>query len=178
MLKLRPTLLLTSLCAAFVLSACDPTYNWREVRGADAPYHVMLPGKPASASRPVTLDGKQVTMSMTAVEVKGATFAVGSAELADAAQARGAIVAMKNAMVANIRGTVRQEKRSGPADAPEEIAIEAVGAPGATAHPRTQLLFARFIARDKRVYQVVAIGAEEATSREVVDTFLSSFRTD
>lgn len=162
----------------FILSGCNPTYNWREVRGADAPFRIMLPGKPASASRPVNLDGKQVTMSMTAVEVNGATFAVGSAELSDAAQARGALVAMRNAMVNNIGGTVRQEKRSGPADAPDEIAVEAVGKPAPASRSQARVMYARFIARDKRVYQVVAVGPEDANSREAVDTFLASFRTD
>ncbi|MDB5727273.1 MAG: hypothetical protein JWQ00_478, partial [Noviherbaspirillum sp.] len=177
MLKFYRSPLLASLCvAALILSACNPTYNWREVRGPDAPYLIMLPGKAASASRAVTLNGAQLTMTMTASEVQGTTFAVGSAQLPDATQARAALDAMKNIMVNNIGGTIRQEKRSGPADAPEEIAIEAVGTPGASARSKPRLLFARFIARDKRVYQVIVVGPEEATSREAVDTFLTSFK--
>jgi hypothetical protein len=171
--------LAAAVCAAaFTLSACNPTYNWREVRGTDAPYRIMLPGKPASASRSVTLNGQQVTMTMTAVEVQGATFAVGSAQLSDAAQARNALDAMKNAMVNNIGGTVRQEKRAGVAATPDEITVEAVGAPAAAAPGKPRLLFGRFIARSNRVYQVVAIGPEAAASREIVDTFLTSFKAD
>lgn len=180
MLKLPISPVLPAICtaAALMLSACNPTYNWREVRGTAAPYSVTLPGKPASHSRPVNLDGTQVTMTMTAAEVDGVTFAVGSAELPDPAKARAALTAMKTALVNNIGGTVRQEKVSGPADAPTEIAIEAVGTPGPNTGGQPRLLIARFIAKDKRVYQVLVAGKEKAVSREAVDTFLTSFKPD
>jgi hypothetical protein len=174
MLKLILPRLLAA--AALTLSACNPTYNWREVRGTDVPYTVTLPAKPASHTRPVNIDGTQVNMTMTAAEVNDVTFAVGSAELPDAAKAHAALGAMKTALIKNIGGTVKQEKVSGPADAPTEIAIEAVGAPGAGTGGQPRLLFARFIAKDRRVYQVLVVGKEKAVSREAVDTFLASFK--
>ena len=103
----RKTLLLASLAW---LQACNPTYNWRETRGPDAPYVVLMPAKPSSHSRPIDLNGIKVTMTMTAAEVDGVTFAVGTAELPDAAQAATALAAMKTAMVRNLAGTVRQER--------------------------------------------------------------------
>jgi hypothetical protein len=45
-------------------------------------------------------------MTMTAAEIDGVVFAVGSAQLADAAQAPAAIEAMQTAMVNNIGATV------------------------------------------------------------------------
>jgi hypothetical protein len=54
----------------------------------------MFPAKPASFTRTVDLDGMQVSMTMTAAEVDGATFAVGTAEAPDEAQARAALPAM------------------------------------------------------------------------------------
>jgi hypothetical protein len=178
MLKLSLSPLLAAMCtaAALTLSACNPIYNWREVRGTDAPYSVTLPGKPASISRPINLDGSQVTMTMTAVDVNDVTFAVGSIELPDAAKAQAALIAMKNALVKNIGGTIKQEKVSGPADALTEISIEAVGSPGTNTGGQPRLLFARFIAKDKRAYQVLVVGKEKAVSREAVDTFLTSFK--
>jgi hypothetical protein len=162
--------------AALTLSACNPTYNWREVRGSGAPYSVMLPAKPALFTRPINIGGEQTSMTMTAAEVNDITFAVGTAEMPDAAKAKSALNAMKTALLKNIGGTVRQEKLSGPAAAPTEIAIEAVGTPGSDDQQR--LLFARFVAKDKRVYQVIVLGKENAISREAVDTFLTSFKPD
>lgn len=50
--------------AAVLLGACSPEYNWREVRAADQGYVVMLPGKPASMTRTIQLDGLEVPMTM------------------------------------------------------------------------------------------------------------------
>jgi hypothetical protein len=178
MLKLpsSPLRIAVLIAAVWALSACNPTYNWREVHGVDAPYSVTLPAKPASFSRPVNLGGAQVTMTMTAAEVDDVTFAVGTAELADAAEAQSALTAMKAALVKNIAGTIKQEKLTGPAAAPSEIAIEAIGAPSANTDGQPRLLLARFIAKDKRVYQVIVIGKEKAVSREAADTFFTSFK--
>jgi hypothetical protein len=179
MLKISLSPVLAAVCAAaLTLSACNPTYNWREVRGVDASYTITLPAKPSSHARPVNLGGTQVTMTMTAAEVEGVTFAVGSAVLPDAAQAQQALGAMKTALVNNIGGTVRQEKISGPPAAPTEITIEAVGTPGANTSGQPRLLFARFIAKDTRAYQVIVLGKEKAVTREAVDTFLTSFKPD
>ena len=167
------------LCAAVLLTlaACSPKYDWREVQGAGAPYFILLPAKPSSLSRQINIDGTEVTMTMTAAEAGEVTFAAGTAELPDAAKAQQALGAMKTALVKNIAGTVRQEKVTGPAAAPTEIEIEAIGTPGSHTDGQPRVMFARFIAKDKRVYQLVVVGAEKNVTRELVDTFLTSFRT-
>ena len=157
-----------SIACAVLLLACSPKFDWREVRGANAPFVVLLPAKPASHTRDVDLGGLRVAMTMTAADVAGVTFAVGTAELPDAAQATKALAAMKTALVRNINGTVRQEKTSAPGTA-SAIDIEAIGA-------ESRLLIARFLAKDKRIYQVVVLGKENAVSREAVDTFFTSFK--
>jgi hypothetical protein len=161
-------------CAAccLLLLACNPKYNWREVPGTAAPYVVALPAKPATHARQIDLDGILLTMTMTGAEVDNVTFAVGTAELPDAAQASGALGAMRTALVRNIGGTIRQEQRSEPGVVPTMIEIEASAAmPG-----DTRLLLARFIARDRHVYQLVVTGRESDLSREAADTFFTSFR--
>jgi hypothetical protein len=163
----------TLACAAgMLLCACSPKYDWREIRGEGAPYTVMLPAKPASHSRPVNLDGNKVTMTMTATEVDGITFAVGTAELPDAASAVAAITSMKNALVKNINGTVRREAA---ASSGSNAAID-VDATGKDRSGQVRVLHARFLARDKRAYQVLVTGKEGAVPQEAVDTFLASFK--
>lgn len=165
------------IAAIIALAGCSPKYDWREVHGTDAPFVVLLPAKPATFSRPVNLDGMQVTMVMTAAEVGGVTFAVGSAELPDAGAAQLALLAMKKAMLNNIQGTIQSEKSAATvsgAAATSSIAtdIEATGSIGG----KPARLFARFAAQDKRVYQAIVLGPEQALSRDAVDSFFTSFK--
>jgi len=159
MRTLPPALLL-----ALALTACSPKYDWRDYRSQEAPYSVLFPGKPAKQTRMVKLDQLEVSMNMTAADIDGVVFAIGSAQLADAAQAPAAIAAMQTAMVNNIGGTVTSSKAL-PGGAQE---LDASG--------KTMRLIGRFITKDRRVYQVVVIGAAQKIEAETVETFFSSFR--
>jgi len=164
-----PIRLLATLSAALALSACSPKFDWRDYRSNVAPYAVLFPSKPASHTRSVNLDGQATSMTMAATDIDGTLFAVGSAELADADKAQVAVQAMKTAMVRNIGASGAQETiRDGGFE---------VAARGARAGAPVTL-HGRFLARGKRVYQVVVIGPENAVSKENVDTFLSSFKVN
>ena len=171
---------LASIALALTLTACTPKYDWREVHGAGVPFAVVMPAKPATYARPVNLDGVQVTMTMMSAEVDDVTFAVGTAELPDAAHALAALNAMKTALVKNIGGTINSEKSSALAQssgaAAGQIDIEASGAPGGNTGGQPRRLVARFVAIDKRIYQAVVVGREKAVTRDAVDTFLTSFK--
>jgi len=164
-----------ALLAAAVLTACSPTFDWRDFRSADAPYAVLFPGKPATHTRDVQLDGAPVSMTMAAAEAAGTTFAVGSAALPDAARAQAAIVAMKTAMASNIGAVITSEKTataSAGGKLHTSIAIEAKGVRNGEA----TLLVGRFIAVDRRVYQLIVIGKEKKWNQDAVDTFMTSFK--
>jgi len=162
------------LCAPLLLlaalTACSPDYNWRQVQNADAGYAVLFPAKPSSHAREINLDGIRTTMSMTAAEVHGALFAVGSAELSGAALVQPALAAMKTAMVRNIGGTIVSDRNvPGPAPYNELVA-------NGSRNGRPVRLTARFAARNRRVYQAVVIGAPQEVPAEAIDTFMSSFK--
>lgn len=176
---ITPLRYLVLIATAFSLLACSPKFDWREVHNEAAPYVVSLPSKPATLVRDIDLNGTPASMTMMASEVDGVTFAVGTAELPDAMQAQVSLNAMKTAMVNNIRGTIRQEKtlmipnsRSGSGSL-VATEIEAVGAVG---NAPSRILFARFVAKEKRVYQLIVTGPEKNITRDIVDTFYSSFR--
>lgn len=162
-----------ALSLALVLSACSPKYDWREVRGTAAPFIVMLPGKPATQTRTINLDGTQVAMTMTGAEVDGATFAVGSAELPDAAKAQAALQAMKAGMIRNINGTVTREKAEN-SDGQSIIELEAMGQSGRGGEGRQ--LSARFVQKGQRVYQAIVLGGTKPVPPEQIETFLTSFK--
>ncbi len=173
-----PLLRLTLIALLFAMQACSPTYNWREVSSTDAAFSALFPAKPATHSRSINLDGIQVTMTMTAAEIDGVTFAIGSAQLSDPATVLPALNAMKTALTRNINGTVRREKSSASAANPiPSTEIEAIGAPAAGGG-QPMLLMARFAAKNQRIYQVVVVGREQAVSREAAETFLTSFKLD
>ena len=56
------------------LSACTPTFNWREVRFDQAGVTALLPCKPDRAARLVQLAGQQVSTHMAGCEAGGAMF--------------------------------------------------------------------------------------------------------
>lgn len=177
----RPAFGIVLLCSALLLTACSPKFDWREIQSNDAPYAVAMPSKPSAVTRQIDLNGAQVAMTMTVSTVDGLTFAVGSAELPDATQAQVSLNSMKTALVKNIAGTVKEEKvltmphgtTSGQLAVTE---IQVLGSVGANGSEQARVLFARFVAKDKRVYQLVVTGAEKAVKRELVDTFFSSFK--
>lgn len=168
---------------ALMLAACSPQFDWREIRSDAAPFVVAMPAKPSTFSRKIDLDGTETLMTMTAAEVGDITFAVGMAELPDATRAQLSLAAMKTALVNNIRGTIRQEKvltmAQTQAAASGTLAvteIEATGPASVATGNQPRVLFARFVARDKRVYQLVATGPEKAVTRDIVATYFSSFK--
>jgi hypothetical protein len=157
---------LLAVLAALALAACSPKYNWRDYSSPDARFAVMFPDKPDSHTRDIDLNGLKVKMTMTAVQVDGAMFAVGTGEAPDAAQAQAALDAMKTALVKNIGATVTKETRGAAID------IEASG----TQNGKPMLLLGRFVARDKRFYQVIVMGPKADMPPEQTEMFMSSFK--
>ena len=165
--------------AAFALAACSPQYNWRDYSSDVAPFRAMFPDKPSSHTRPIDLNGLKLDMTMTAAQIDGTTFAVGTAEAPDANQAEAALASMKTALVKNIGATIKSEKTarassaSGAASARSAaIDVEAGGARNGV----PMRLVAHFESRDKRFYQVIVMGPEKKMSKENVDMFMTSFK--
>lgn len=167
------------ILVAAVLAACSAATNWRDYSSQDAPFRVMFPDKPTIHKRSIDIGGMPVEMTMTAVDVDGTTFAVGSAEAPDAAKAQAALGAMKTALVNNIGATITREKSSAVAAASgatstqgASIDIEATGVRNGT----PMKLIGHFESRNKRFYQVIVMGKEKALSPEQTDQFISSFK--
>ena len=160
------------ICALALLAACSPKYNWREAHGDKIQFTVLLPAKPASFSRQIDLNGLPVTMTMTAAEIDGVTFAVGAAELPDAAQAPKALESMRTALINNIGGVARDTPIPGKADGDRVLDVVATG----VARGQSMVLMARLVAKDKRIYQVLIVGGEKALTPENIETFYTSFK--
>jgi hypothetical protein len=171
--------ILFPVIAAVALAACSPKYNWRDYSSTDAPFRVMFPDKPSVHTRSVDVGGLKVDMTMTAAEIDGATFAVGSAVAPEADKAEAAVAAMKTALVRNIGATVTSEKVAKASSAAGSarsrstaIDIDAKGVQKGQA----MRLVGHFESRDKRFYQVIVMGPAKSVQQDQVDTFMSSFK--
>ncbi|WP_050464134.1 hypothetical protein [Herbaspirillum autotrophicum] len=161
------------IAALVLLSACSPKYNWREAHGGTIQFTVLLPAKPATFSRQIDLNGLPVTMTMTAAEIDGVTFAVGAAELPDAERAGKALDSMQTALVNNISGNLKEAHIAGKqtnVDRVLDIAADGVS------RGQPLLLQARLIAKGSRIYQVLIIGNPKDVSAENAETFFTSFK--
>lgn len=165
--------------ACLALAACSPHFNWRDYSSPDAPFRVMFPDKPASFTRSVDLNGMKVDMTMTAAQVDGTMFAVGTAEAPDADKAEAALVAMKTALVNNIGATITSEK-TGKASAASGATVARSAAIDIDAHGMQNKvpmrLVGHFESHNKRFYQVIVLGKEKDLSKENVEMFMSSFK--
>lgn len=166
---------------ALGLAACSPAYDWREWRPEGAGWAVLLPGRPATATREILLGDVRVAMTMHGARVGETSFTVASAALPDAQPAtrERALAAMRQALVRNIGG---QETAAVPVALPvvdasgqrigqaAGLAVEASGRVG----DAPALLLARLAARDARVVQALVVGP--AVDREQAQTFFDSLR--
>ena len=168
----RGALMATAVLAATLLAGCNPTYNWRDHASADGAWKALFPAKPATFARSVDLDGLQVEMTMTAAEVDGVTFAVGSASAPDGARAQAALPAMRRALLRNIgKDDDAASAASSTAAVQDGLQVDATG----SSNGRPVRLQWRFVARGVRVFQVIVLGKPDGEPPEQVEQFLTSF---
>lgn len=164
-----------------VLAACQPSYDWREIREPDAGYRILLPARPVSMERPIDLDGVPVTMSMTGARVGPVLFTVGAVVLprADEHERTHATEAMRSAMERNVRShetSIAQvevpvlDPAGRPAGSVAGTHIEVEGeVNGQPSH-----MSATFVARGDRAWQAVMISP--VADPEAAKLFHESFR--
>ena len=167
---------------ALLLSACSPEYDWREIRSHEHGYAVMLPGKPASMSRRINLDGLEVPMSMQGAKVGDTAFTVAVADLPDASPAtrERALAAMRAGMLRNVGANGAGDVAAavvpiGDAQGKALGAGQAVIVRAHGAGPAPPLsIAAGFTAQGARAWQWVALGP--ALDPDQTQTFLGSFK--
>lgn len=157
----------TGLIAAFCLAGCSPTYNWRDVVGEDGAYVAQFPAKPSSLTRHLRIGGVELDMQMTAAQADGVTFAVGTAKLPDAAQARALLGPLRQALIENLGAHDGTVKPSTGAALDIDVQGTYLGKP--------VRMLGRVQARGARIYQIVVLGQVDAVPPEHIEQFLTSF---
>ncbi len=157
------------------LTACSPTYNWREVH-ADGDLDATLPCKPRDDTRRVTLAGRLVDMRLLSCEAGGAIWAIGTADVREAGVVGEALSGLRAALGANIGST---SELKGPASIVGATPFPAAGHFAATGKRRDGSAVqaeALVFARGTRIYQasVLRPGAASGPLQEAQEQFFSS----
>lgn len=130
---LKPALLCAfAPLAALLLSACNPSLNWREARIADTDLIAMMPCKPAHHQRTVPLAGLTVTLHMTACDAQGASFAIAHASIPDASAAPEILAQWRKTTLANLAAipSASASESTLPAPSPGSLRVAAHGKRG------------------------------------------------
>ena len=162
------------------VSACSPTFNWRELRVDGTPLVALMPCKPESATRPVPLGGAGAApaeLHMHSCETGGLRFAVAWADVGQPAQVAPSLAAWRSASLQAIRVVPP------PVDDPStQWGVTVAGAPAAQGvsaqgqDPQGQPVQTRaaYFAQGTQVYQAAVYGAK--LSDEAVDGFFAGLR--
>lgn len=163
------------ILALLFLLACSPALNWREVRlGGAGEYSALLPCKPDQATRPQSLAGYNVTLTMLGCEAAGGLFTIAVAELGTPMAAKTVMAQWQLNLLAALQaqGASRKPFAMAGADAvPEATALQVSGR-GKEGRPVT--VQAVWFARGAQLYHA-ALHAERP-SEEMSEPFFSSLK--
>ncbi len=156
------------------MTACSPTFNWREVRTDSTPLKAMLPCKPDKGARDVPMAGKKVSLEVLGCDTGGATFALLFADIGDPLRASEVLGQWKTATLSNLRSAAAREVPFRPPGAlglPQSLQVVASGRrpDGSTVESH-----AAYFARGTYVFQAVIYS--ERLLPEVAETFFSGLR--
>lgn len=175
---MRPASALALLMLAVsALSACSPTFNWREWSLEGTPLTALFPCKPEQAERPVPLGGEQTVLHMHSCDTGGVTFAVAWIEVAGAERVVPAMAQWRLATLSAIRAEPAQ------ADDPKRHwdrhvagAQQVAGLRAQGIDHRGQALQAQvlYFSRGTQVYQAALYGAR--WTDEVASSFFEGLR--
>lgn len=167
--------------ALLALTACNPTFNWREVRPENSGLTLLLPCKPDKAEKTVPLGGQPTELRMLGCDVGDATFAVAVADIGDAARAEAVLAQWQALTLANMQagpvGTgagATQVTPFRPAGLNSGAPALLVVANGQRADGRAVAGQAAYFSRGSLLFQVVLYA--DVMNAEVAETFFSSLK--
>jgi hypothetical protein len=156
------------------LVGCSPALDWREVRPTDTGAQLLLPCRPASHARELSLAGERVRLVLHACRAADTTWAVAWAELTDPSRAGPALAELKASAAANV-GAQQLRPLAGrtPGETPHPLSgrYEVAGRlpDGQPVQGRVALA-----TRGKAVMQATALGPRP--DETALDTFFDSLR--
>ena len=165
--------LIHAAVAVAVLTACNPTFNWRDVRPDGTRLALLMPCKPDKAQRTVPMASRPTEMNLLSCDAGGITFAVSTADVNDAAQTGTVLAQWQTATLTNIKtaSPVTRNAFKLPGLASGAVMVNAAGQ---RADGRVVSSQAVYFAQDSRVFQAVMYA--DAIPPDVADTFFSGLK--
>ena len=155
-----------------VLTACSPTFNWRDVRPDGTRLALLMPCKPDKAQRVVPLTGQPTEINLLSCDAGGATFAVSVVDVKETSKVAAPLAQWQSATLANIKAVPGQEAALKlPGLASSAVMVRATGQ---RANGRTISSQAVYFAQDSRIFQAVMYA--DNISPDVGDTFFSGLK--
>ncbi|MDE2564898.1 MAG: hypothetical protein KGL50_03865 [Burkholderiales bacterium] len=168
-----PRLLLPGLLAA-AAGACTPTLNWRDVHLQGSTLAVQFPCRPDRIARRVALAGPAVPLSLYACRAGGLDWAVGLAEMGDAARVEPALQAWRRETIAHVRAQASPGTPLPVPGAMPQPGVVSLRLAGQRPDGRAVQLRLVLFARGGQVYQATVLG--EQVSDAAAQPFFASMR--
>lgn len=173
----RPAAMAIALALAggtFMLAACAPALDWRDLRPEGSALRLQLPCKPSGQSRDLPLAGTRVNLALYACSAADQTWGLGVADVADPARVGPALAELAAAAAANL----------GAASA-ETLPLPVSGATPNAASGRKRLqgrlpdgkpvqMQVAVFTHGTQVFQATVLG--ERVSEDAAQTFFASLR--
>jgi len=158
----------------WVLAACAPALDWREVRPADSGITALFPCKPDSHARIVSLAQQQVRLVLYACKAGGSTWALAFADMGDPSRVGPALRELAAAAASNLGATESRSmglKVAGATPNPLSQRLEIHGRlPDGRAVTEQVAVFAK----GTRVVQATALG--EKLETQALESFFEGLR--
>ena len=167
------TLVVSALMASVALTACNPTFNWRDVRPENTRLSLLMPCKPDKAQKTVPMTGQPTELVLLSCDVGSVTFAVAVADVKDTSKVAATLAQWQSATLANMKAA---PATSGAAFKLPGLASGAVlfKATGKRANGQAVSSQAAYFAQGSQVFQAVMYADKIAP--DVADTFFSSLK--
>lgn len=171
---MRSLFIATFCLVSLILSACGPTFNWRDTSIAETELTALFPCKPLKASRRLYLGRTEVDLHMASCNTGGVTVAIGHASVPEAAETAGALQKWREATLAGMRAKSSSSSPLVLAGVDQGAHAARTQALGIKPGGGEIVLEAAWFARGNEIFGALMYGA--APSPDVVETFFSSLK--
>lgn len=165
-----------ALAVAASSLACSPVFDWRETRPEGSDAALMFPCRPVKQERTVRIGAAVLPMRLHSCSAGGASFALGTVDVADPAEVTPLLAAFRAQAAANLSGAATEQGAFAPPGATPNPQSARIAIAGTRPDGRHVVAQAAFFVKGLRLYQATVLGADDAGGREAVDTFFGAIR--
>ena len=162
-----------AVIATASLAACNPTFNWRDVRLDDTRLSLLMPCKPDKAQKTVPLGGQPTELLLLSCDAGGVTFALAVADVKDDAKTTATLNTWQSATLANIKAAPNSSSSAVKLTGLASGAV-VTQANGQRTNGQPVASQAAYFAQGSQVFQAVMYA--DKISPDVADTFFSSLK--